>query len=175
MRRLRTTVRAGVAGILSLVVAFQFACAQPSLAKRSEPERAWRLTVNYKSGTITLLRIDTLRTILPLTIKEAILEKGDVGDGFFFEMLDDSSKLVLRSRMFDPTKTMAEYEDPKNPGQIRSSEVVHDTITFTMVVPAPASARKIRIGRVPTSRDTTGGKALRKEYLGEFPLPKISR
>ncbi|UCE25415.1 MAG: hypothetical protein JSU74_05045 [Candidatus Zixiibacteriota bacterium] len=169
------TVTTGAAVIGMLTAALILTGVDLSSAQAGKPERAWRLTATYRAGTIELDRIDTLNMIIPLTIKEMIIREGELTTGFFWEMYDDSARLVLRSRMHDPTRTLMEYEDPDNPGQIRSQEVVHDTITFTVIVPAPESARTIRIGRVPIGRDTTGEKTPQKEYLGEFSLPGLKR
>ncbi|NIM16111.1 MAG: hypothetical protein GTO45_29260 [Candidatus Aminicenantes bacterium] len=138
----------------------------------SKPEPAFRLTIKYQNGAFHLLKVKKLQMVIPVTIKEQILEEKKNPTGYFFELLNSEKKSVLRSNMPDPTTTLLEYEDPERPGHLKSKLIEHKEIVFSIIISAAPEARFIRFTRPAPGYKTLPFEKQKREELGFFDLKK---
>jgi hypothetical protein len=136
----------------------------------SKPEPAFRLTIKYQNGVFQLLKVKELQMVIPVTIKEQILEEKKNPSGYFFELLNSEKKSVLRSNMHDPTTTLLEYEDPERPGYLRSQLIEHEEIVFSIIIPAVPETHFIRFTRPARGYKTFAFEKQKREEIGFFDL-----
>lgn len=146
---------------------------QTAMMQQHKPEKALRLTLHYIDDTIQLSRIETVDMIIPLTVKEQFLKENESPDSYYFEILDNQDKIILRSRMRDPSMTLLEYEDPKEPGKIIGEQVKHEDITSSILVPAYPKADAIRFGRVFPGQENTSPDQRKYKILGSYNLHNV--
>ena len=164
----RTWLLSWIWSVIFLVPAgFQLAAQKTSL------EPAVRLTLRYANNKIELQKVEPLRMVLPLTVKEQVLGTEESPRGYFLSYLDERQSMVTRIRMDDPTVSLMEYEDPENPGQIKSQTVQHKEVVFSLLLPAPAQARFIRFARVAAGQETVPLNLQKHEDLGTFDLSRF--
>lgn len=143
---------------------------------RNKPEKALRLTIKYQKGQMTLLKVEPLQMVIPLTVKKRIV-KADSHPAaeYFFEISDNKKNTVLRSNMENPTQTLLEYEDPENPGKIKSKLVSHEEMTFSIIISAPDNARFISFSRAAPGQKSIAPEMRKHEQLGTFDLQKMQK
>lgn len=131
-----------------------------------------RLTLQFKEGKMTLLKVEPLEKIAPMSVKERILKEKDHPENYFFEIHDDIGNILARSGMKDPTMILMEYEDPEKPGRIVSKMVERKDVVFSILVPAPKNYHTIRFARIAPGQESIAVKKRRHEDLGTFKLRK---
>lgn len=136
--------------------------------KVTKIEKVYRLTILYKSGRMEFQKLEPLEMILPLTIKEKIFTKDGYSENYFLQMFDKEKNIVLRMKMDDPTVTLLEYEDPEEPGRIRSKLVKHDEILFSILIPAPAKAQFIQFSRIVPGQEMVPAVERSHEHMSEM-------
>lgn len=141
-------------------------------ARGQEPEPVLRLTVAVEDGEWTLLRAEELEMVLPLTAREQVLAAGELPAGYALDLLGSDEASLLRVGIPDPTLTVAEYEDPETPGRIVREEVRQRQTTFSILVPAPAGARYLRLTRPAEGQWLAAPEDQQREELGLFELPR---
>lgn len=143
--------------------------------KVTKMEKVYRLTIMYKSGRMEFQKSELLEMILPLTIKEKIFTKDGYSENYFLQMFDKGKNIVLRMKMDDPTVTLLEYEDPEEPGRIRSKLVKHDEILFSILIPAPAKAQFIRFSRIVPGQEMLPVAERKHEHMSEMVPLQIKK
>ncbi len=152
--------------ILCLFVSMEFLSGQMNAG----PEKAYRLTIQYRNGAFKVLEVKELQMVIPVVVKEQILEGNKNPTGYCFEVLDSDKNAVLRSDMPDPTVTLLEYEDPENPGHLKHQYIEHEEIVFSLIVPATTNSRFVHFTRPATGYKTATPDQQRREELGVFEL-----
>ena len=142
--------------------------------ERPAPESALRLSGVLRDGRIESLTAIPLEVVLPLTVREKVLSKGErPGAGVFLELNDGEGVPVFRVLMDDPTLVVMEYEDPNEPGRIVSKEIRTETASFSIIVPAPPKASSVRFLRVRPGQEAVPAAKRRTDILGTFPLREL--
>jgi hypothetical protein len=152
--------------ILCLLVSMELIWGQMN----AEPEKAFRLTIKYQNGTFELLGVKELKMVIPVTVKEQILEENKNPTGYSYELLNDEKRVELRSNMPDPLLTFLEYEDPEHPGQLKGQYVEHAEIVFSVIVPATVDTRFVHFTRPAKGYKMVSADKQRREDLGLFDL-----
>ncbi len=166
--------------VLSVVFSV-FICMLPFVANaflmgNQNLENALRLTIRYENEQMTLIKVEKLRMIIPITVKERILKKGDYStEKYYFELHDNKMNLLFRSSMEDPTLTVMEYEDPESSGKIISSVLNHENITFSIIISEIDQVRFIKFTRVVSGQKIVKHEMKKYEDLGTFDLIKVRK
>lgn len=146
-----------------------------AFSEKHKPEKILRLTIKYENGKMDLLKVDSLLMVVPVRVTEQAV-KGELSpDEFFFEIQDKRKNTILRSNMENPTESLMEYEDPENPGGIKSQIVKHEGITFSILVPALENSQFVRFARVPKEQRSVNFKMQKHEELGTFDLIEVQK
>jgi len=143
---------------------------------QQKPENALRLTIKYKNEQMTLIKVESLKMIIPITVKERILKKNSSSaEEYYFELHDKNNNLLLRSSMENPTLTTMEYEDPENPGKIVSSILKHEEMTFSIIISATDQTKFVKFTRIIPQQKVLMHEMRKYENLGVFDLIKIKK
>ncbi len=167
--------------IIWLVTFFMFICMLPFESnafsmEQKKPENALRLTIKYQNDQMTLVKVEPLQMIIPVTIKERVLkENAQSAEEYYFELHDNNENLLLRSSMNNPTISLMEYEDPENPGMIKSSIVKHNVMTFSIIISAIDEVRFVKFLRVVPGQKMLTHEKKKYKNLGTFDVNKAQK
>ncbi len=170
----RKAPRALAGALTGLIVSVLCFSIPPAAAGSERPalEPAVRLTGVLRDGKVVSLTSEPLTVVLPLSVKERVLEEGEGATGYLLELLDGESAVALRTRLEELSVVVMEYEDPEVPGRIVNKELYPKEVPFSIIVPAPLEARTIRFLRIqPRDAAVPAADAI-SEDLGSFPLPE---
>ncbi len=168
-RRDLTALAGALAGLIVSVLCLPSAAAA---SERPALEPALRLTGIFRDGKVVSLTSQPLMRVLPLSVKERVIEENEAAPGFQLEMLDGRNVVQLRTRLEELNLVVMEYEDPEVPGRIVNKELYPREVPFSILVPAPPEARTVRFLRVQPSDQAAPAAAAARQDLGSFPLPE---
>lgn len=107
-----------------------------------ERPRILFLKLKMHHGTVSLLR----STVCQGRIK--IPRGAPVGSGIFYDVVSSKGEILLRDGLTDPSFKRFEYEDPAQPGQLVSRNVLLDDIEFTLRIPYVSGISRVEFYRV---------------------------
>ena len=153
----------GWRGAVLLVFAFLAACS--GLAE--EKDQILFLQLKLKDEAITLVR----SSVRPGHLKTPIApdKKGEIR----LELTAADGSSLWHEVMADPTVRRIEYEDPDNPGSLKSKEVRVTEAEFTVRVPFVKAAKQLNLHRLekPARRADAQTPRQAGKLLGVVALP----
>src|SRR5262245_34470664 len=123
--------------LIYLCVGVSELCAQPK-----EADQIIFLHLRMKDGTLTLVRSATVPGVLKSR------RSADKKAPLQLEVETAKGASLWSETMSDPTVRRYEYEDPDNPGLIKSKVVQLNEVEFTVRVPFKKEARRLSFYRV---------------------------
>lgn len=135
--------------------------AEPPIALAAQ-EKILFLHLRREAGAVTLLSATTR----PGHLKPQ-LHKGPLQ----FEMIDRDGSILQAGEIKDPAVERLEYEDPNEPGRVRTLEQRHENAEFTLRVPFRSAARTVRFFLKEPSPPGKISAQAQRTSLGEINLP----
>ena len=137
----------------------------PMSARDQEQEKILFLHLRIKGEVVTLLKCSTR----PGVLKKPHHQKGELT----LDLISADGAALWTTVMEDPRIQRFEYEDPDNPGQLKTKVVQLPETEFMVRVPYKKAAKRLVIFRhEPVSGDAPGKAAkVARRDLGNFDLP----
>jgi hypothetical protein len=164
----RSTAQVRLLALVCFCVGVSELCAQPK-----DVDQILFLHLRMKDGTLTLVRSATVAGVLKSR------RSADKKAPFQLEVETAEGASLWGEKMTDPSVRRYEYEDPDNPGVIKSKVVQLNEVEFTVRVPFKKEARRLSFYRV--SQPAEKGKTLiapdaksskpAKELIARIDLP----
>ena len=87
----------------------------------------------------------------------------------YFEAADKDGKVVYQGSFDDPLVKRLEYEDPDNPGKLKSITVFLDKAELTVRVPGDMNIENVSFYRLSTGSDIAAKKEMGR-LIGTVPV-----
>ena len=148
---------AGLAGLILFV--------PPMFARDQEGEKILFLHLRMKGDVISLLKATTR----PGLLKTPHHQKGELA----LDLISADGTAVSTTLMEDPRIQRFEYEDPENPGQLKTKVVLLPETEFMVRLPYKKAAKRLAIFRHESASGDAPGhppKSARRD-LGQIDLP----
>lgn len=165
MIRRRTLRFVGI--VLMFLCALSFALAMPAFAQPKN--QILFLQFSMKGDTLTLIRSE----VRPGIVKEQ--RSHEFRDGLKYAFRSANGALLLEGTLSDPSVRRYEYEDPENPGRIKSKDITFHNVEFTIRVPYQSKMYALEVYRVRATLQSGSSVKLQKTYLATFVLPPMTR
>jgi hypothetical protein len=139
-------------------------------ARQPQPEPALRLTFEYRDGELTLVKVEELAMVLPVAVRERVLEAGATPGGYALELQGPETEALLTREFDDPLTLVSERPDPEDPSRVQREVTRLESATFSVLVPAPAEARLVLVTRPAPGQEALPEAEQQREALGAFDL-----
>lgn len=152
-------------GAIALLILIVVAGAAPMLRaeENTSPGEIVFLHLQIDSARVTLLDTRTVAGSLKIP-------RGDrVYRAVYFEAADKSGKVVYQGSIDDPLVKRLEYEDPDNPGKLKSKTVILDNAELTVRIPGNMNIESVSFYRLGAGSDIASKKEMGR-LIGSVPV-----
>lgn len=148
--------------VVALLLAFSIC----PLEAQEKPEQMVRMVMHYKDGHLTLITQDKVTMIPPPGVKKGANEEPGL---FSLQLLNGRDRVLSSYSIPDPTLSMMEYPDTRNPNKLKSAQVKHQEVVFVVFVPKAQAEVRVRFMRNSVDKKQNKGKS-QPNVLGTFQL-----